>query len=342
MPFIRFDDTGVCNYCRNYVPRNQPKPMDQLESVLRSYRRSSGNRCVVPFSGGRDSSFALHIIVKELGLEPITFTYDWGMITDLGRRNVSRMCAELGAQNIVIAANIQKKREHIAKNLRAWLTNPNIGLLSLLTAGDKHFFRYLRYVQRTSGVSLNLWGVNPMETTHFKAGFLGVAPDFESALVYRGGLASQIEYHRLRFSEMRKGEGFFNSSLYDTLSGEFWRSIWKKHDYLHIYDYWQWSEEEINSTLVDAYGWEVATDTSTTWRIGDGTAAFYNYATYTLAGFSEHDTFRSNQIREGQIDRNQAMKLIHQENQPRYPNIRWYLDTLGFDFKTVISRINSG
>ena len=34
-----------------------------------------------------------------------------------------------------------------------------------------------------------------------------------------------------------------------------------------------------------------------------GTAAFYNYIYYTLAGVSEHDTFRSNQIKEGQITR---------------------------------------
>lgn len=340
MPFIIFDEDGVCNYCRHYVRRNQPKPIEELQGLLKSYQDVSGKNCIVPFSGGRDSSFALHLIVNELGLQPITFTYDWGMITDLGRRNVSRMCAQLGVENIVIAANIQKKRDYIAKNLKAWLTNPNLGLLSLLTAGDKHFFRYLRYVQRTTGISLNLWGVNPMETTHFKAGFLGVPPDFESKLVYRGGLGSQIIYHRQRFKEMRRGKGFFNSSLYDTLSGELWRSVWAKHDYHHVYDYWQWSEEEINSTLTGTYDWEVASDTSTTWRIGDGTAAFYNYANYTIAGFSEHDTFRSNQIREGQLSRDEALVLAREENQPRYPNIRWYLDVLGFDFRSTISAIN--
>ena len=29
-----------------------------------------------------------------------TYTYDWGMVTDLGRRNISRMCADLGVENI--------------------------------------------------------------------------------------------------------------------------------------------------------------------------------------------------------------------------------------------------
>ena len=52
----------------------------------------------MPFSGGRDSCYGLDLIVKELGLKPITYTYDWGMVTDLGRRNISRMCAELGVE----------------------------------------------------------------------------------------------------------------------------------------------------------------------------------------------------------------------------------------------------
>ena len=82
-------------------------------------------------------------------------------------------------------------------------------------------------------------------------------------------------------------------------------------------------------------------DTKSTWRIGDGTAAFYNYIYYTVAGFTEHDTFRSNQIREGQITRKKAIELVKEENLPRYPNLQWYLDTVGLDFKEVISVVNS-
>ena len=93
--------------------------------------------------------------------------------------------------------------------------------------------------------------------------------------------------------------------------------------------------------MLNHYDWEKAPDTSTTWRIGDGTAALYNYIYYTVAGFTEHDTFRSNQIREGQLTREEALTLVEGENQPRYQNIRWYLDALGMDFKDVIDIINS-
>ena len=96
----------------------------------------------------------------------------------------------------------------------------------------------------------------------------------------------------------------------------------------------------MNDTLINQYDWETAVDTKTTWRIGDGTAAFYNYVYYTVVGFTEHDTFRSNQIREGQLTREKAVELVEDENRPRYQNIKWYLDTLRLDFRSVINTVN--
>lgn len=340
MPYIHFDHDGVCNYCHNYRPRNAPKPKEDLFKLVEPYRRAKGNDCVVPFSGGRDSCYALHLIVEELQMKPVTYTYDWGMVTDLGRRNISRMSAELGVENIIVADDIQKKRDNIRKNLVAWLKKPDLGMINILMAGDKHFFRHVETIKKQTGISLNLWGVNPLETTHFKAGFLGVPPDFEEEKVYNNGALKQMRYQMLRFGAMTKSPGYFNSSLWDTLSGEYYRSFHKKTDYFHVFDYWTWEESIVNQCLA-MYDWEMAPDTSTTWRIGDGTAAFYNYVYHLVAGFSEHDTFRSNQIREGQITREEALVLIEEEHRPRYANIKWYLDAVGLEFEPVIRTVNA-
>ncbi|MBX7134676.1 MAG: hypothetical protein K1X67_18565 [Fimbriimonadaceae bacterium] len=340
MPFIRFGPDGVCNYCVNYRLRNAPRPKEELFDLVAPYRRNTGNDCIVPFSGGRDSCYALHLVVNELKMKPVAYTYDWGMVTDLGRRNISRMCSLLGVENIIVAADIEQKRKNIAKNLTAWLKSPHLGMVSILTAGDKHFFRYVEKVKEQTGISLNLWGVNPLEVTHFKAGFLGVPPDFEERRVYSHGMMKQLRYHALRLRAMLKSPGYFNSSLWDTLSGEYHRSFTEKTSYYHIFDYWRWDEELIDDVLTSEYDWERASDTKATWRIGDGTAAFYNYIYYSVAGFTEHDTFRSNQIREGDIGREEALARVQDENQPRYPNIKWYLDTLGMDFSDTISIIN--
>ena len=340
-PFINFNQDGLCNYCLNYKNRSDTKPKKDLLKILENYRKKNGPDCIVPFSGGRDSSYSLHVIINELNMKPITYTYDWGMTSDIGRRNISRVCSKLGIENIIVSADIQKKRNNIRKNINAWLKNPHLGMVNIFTAGDKHFYKYIDNIKKETNISLNLWGYSPFEVTHFKSGFLGYPPDFATKRTYTYGAIKQLRYQLLRFKTMLQNTAYFNSSLWDSLSGEYYRSFKKKEDYYYIYDYLLWDENLIDKTLINEYDWELATDTSTTWRIGDGTAGFYNYIYYTLAGFSEHDTFRSNQVREGVMTRSKALELVERENRPRYENIAEYLEMLDLDFKAVIDRINS-
>ena len=341
MPFIEFDSKGICNYCNEYKIVNQPKPLANFNKLLEPYRRDEGPDCILPLSGGRDSCMGLHIAVKELGLKPITYTYDWGMVTDLARRNISRICSKLGVENIIVADDIKWKRENVSKNVKAWLKKPDLGMVNLFTAGDKHFFKHVEDVKKQTGISLNLWSINPLEVTHFKSGFLGVKPNLKNNEVYSSGFKKQLHYQKLRYKKMIESPAYFNRSIIDSLVGEYYRSFNTKTDYYHVFDYYKWDENEIDDILINEYEFEKAPDTTTTWRIGDGTAAFYNYIYYTIAGFSEHDTFRSNQIREGQISREEALKLVYIENKPRYQNIVWYIEALGLDYSSVIKRINS-
>lgn len=55
----------------------------------------------------------MHLIVNELKMKPVTYTYDWGMVTDLGRRNISRVCAKFGVENIIVAADISKRKTFV-------------------------------------------------------------------------------------------------------------------------------------------------------------------------------------------------------------------------------------
>jgi len=107
-----------------------------------------------------------------------------------------------------------------------------------------------------------------------------------------------------------------------------------------MFDHMVWNENEVNDVLINKYDFELSPDSSSTWRIGDGTAPFYNYIYMTANGYTEFDTFRSNQIREGHIAREEALEAILIENRPRVESLRWYLDIVGLDFNSTISRIN--
>jgi hypothetical protein len=94
-------------------------------------------------------------------------------------------------------------------------------------------------------------------------------------------------------------------------------------------------------TLKNEYDWENAEDTSATWRIGDGTSSFYNYVYYSVAGFTEADTFRSNQIRAGVLSRSDALLLVKAENKPRYEALNEYAAKIGINVEALMQAIHS-
>lgn len=339
MPFIEFDDAGVCNYCRNYR-KMEIRGEDALLELADRYRSQDGRPdCVVTFSGGRDSSFGLHYAKTVLRLNPISYTYDWGMVTDLARRNQARICGKLGIEHVLISADINRKRRNIRLNVTAWLKRPDLGTIPLFMAGDKQYFYYANKLREQTGCDLIVLCENMLETTGFKSGYCGIRPDFSAEHTYSLSLAAKFRLAAYYGRQYLLNPGYVNRSLLDSISA-YCCYYFIPHDYLNLFNYVRWEEDRINQTLHDHYDWETATDTKSTWRIGDGTASFYNYIYYVVSGFSENDTFRSNQIREGMLTRDQALALVQDENQPRFESIQWYCDTIGVDFRSTIARIN--
>ncbi len=338
-PGIKFDDDGVCNLCREHEKTTE-LGKEKLIEKLKKYRRDDGRPdCIIGLSGGRDSSYGLHYIKKVLGMNPITFTYDWGMITDLARRNIARMTGRLGVENILISADIHKKRENIRKNVTAWLKRPELGMIPLFMAGDKQFYYHANKLMKETGIRLMIFCENEkFEKTKFKSGFCGI--DEGKKRLFQIPATQKIKLATYCMKEIAKNPKYINRSLIDTMSAYF-SAYMIEHDYLYLFKYIEWDEDVISRTLIDEYGWELAKDTKSTWRIGDGTAPFYNYIYYTVAGFSENDTFRSNQIREGVISRDEALKMIKEDNKPRFESIMWYCKTVGIDFDETIKTINS-
>ncbi|MCX6148537.1 MAG: hypothetical protein NTW25_14990 [Candidatus Kapabacteria bacterium] len=341
-PFISFDEKGVCVICNNYIQKSQGNRETELLDKIEKYRSKNGEPdSLIAFSGGRDSSYGMHLIVNDLKLKPITFTYDWGMVTDLARRNIARVCGKLGIENILVSADIRKKRLNIKLNVEAWLKRPELGMIPLFMAGDKHFFSFMNKLKIENSLKLNIWSMNRLENTDFKSGFCGIEHNFDKKRIDYLSYGNQFKMISFYLKNFLLNPSYLNSSLPDTMSSYYSYYAEPRNDYFELFDYIKWDEKQIEDTLINDYNWELAPDTKSTWRIGDGTAPFYNYIYYTVAGFSENDTFRSNQIREGMISREEALELTIRDNAPRYESMKWYFDTIGVDFESAIKVINN-
>lgn len=339
-PFINFDKDGVCNYCREHIKIKQ-KGASKLEKIIKKYRSVDNNiDCIIAFSGGRDSSYGLHYLVKVLKMHPVAVTFDWGMLSDVGRRNQSRMLAKLGVEHIVVSADIKKAREDIKMNLKAWLKRPKLGMIPLLMQGDKTTEYYVDKIKKELGVKLVFFcRGNELEKEEFKSGYCGVKNADPGGVIHNYYWLDKLKLLTYYVKEFLLNPAYLNRSLWSSFLGYLITFV-VPHDYIYLWHYIPWDENEIIKTLKEEYNWEGDSETGLTWRIDDGSPAFYNYVYCQIQGFTENDSFRSHQIREGIITRDEALKLIYKENMPRYNSLKWYFDSIKIDGNKVLSVID--
>jgi asparagine synthetase B (glutamine-hydrolysing) len=106
-PRINFDDKGVCSVCRDYDrwwgnwSSEKPEKREMLEKICKQAKGKHREfDALVPFSGGKDSSYVLYVAQKELGLKCLAYTLDTGYLSDYARNNVDRTCRKLGVEHV--------------------------------------------------------------------------------------------------------------------------------------------------------------------------------------------------------------------------------------------------
>lgn len=106
-PDLLLDEAGVCNACRSYERRHQvdwAQRHQQLLRILDRYRGDGSNwDCIVPVSGGKDSTYQV-IRMLQLGLNPLCVTATTCDLSEIGRRNIENL-KRLGVDHVAMSPN---------------------------------------------------------------------------------------------------------------------------------------------------------------------------------------------------------------------------------------------
>ena len=102
---VVFDkDLGICNICKTHESRRKAKyggaRLEDLSKLLDRYQWKSYYDCIVPFSGGKDSTFTLWYLVKEIGLKCLAVTFDHSFMRPVVQENNARTFSILGCNHI--------------------------------------------------------------------------------------------------------------------------------------------------------------------------------------------------------------------------------------------------
>lgn len=93
-PDLLIDNEGVCSACRAYERRKQvdwDKRREELQEILSRYRTDGSNwDCIVPVSGGKDSTYQV-VRMLQLGLNPLCVTATTCDLSDIGRQNIENI-----------------------------------------------------------------------------------------------------------------------------------------------------------------------------------------------------------------------------------------------------------
>lgn len=160
---ISFDKDGVCNICLQHITKKSAidwlankKALDQL---IAEHRGKYDYDCIVPFSGGKDSTWTLYYLVKEYGIKPLVVRFDHGFMRPNLEENVKRVIRKLGVDYMSFTPN--------------WKIVQKLMLQAFLEKGDfcwhchTGIFSYPMWVALEKKVPLIFWGEPSAEYTSY-------------------------------------------------------------------------------------------------------------------------------------------------------------------------------
>jgi N-acetyl sugar amidotransferase len=160
---ISFDHDGVCNICRQHEFKKDKidwtANKTALDALIEEHRGRYDYDCIVPFSGGKDSTWTLYYLVKEYGIKPLVVRFDHGFLRPNLDDNVKRTIRRLGVDIMTFTPN--------------WKVVQKLMLQSFLEKGDfcwhchTGIFSYPMQIAIEKKVPLIFWGEPSAEYTAY-------------------------------------------------------------------------------------------------------------------------------------------------------------------------------
>ncbi|MBL75322.1 MAG: flagellin modification protein, PseA [Chloroflexi bacterium] len=108
-PQLEFNDDGICSACTNNKLKETidwNKKGNELKQILEKNKSKDGSTydCIIPVSGGKDSTYQTYVIKEEFGLNPLVVNFHPLDQTDIGRKNLDNL-KKIGVDCIEFSSN---------------------------------------------------------------------------------------------------------------------------------------------------------------------------------------------------------------------------------------------
>jgi N-acetyl sugar amidotransferase len=176
-PKISFDEDGICDNCTSFKKNVEPYwyPNDYGKSIFSKQveqikLKSIGKEfdSIMGLSGGLDSSYLLHIAVKEFGLRPLVFHVDGGWNTDLAVSNIEKMVKKLNLELFVEVINWEEMKDFQLAWFKSGTPHLDIAQDHAYFATMFHFARKHKINTILNGGNISTEGIrNPLDWIYY-------------------------------------------------------------------------------------------------------------------------------------------------------------------------------
>ena len=165
-PGVSFDSDGVCNFCANHQAVATPLGDQKLLEAIHLADPDGQRRCLVPLSGGKDSTYVLYHAVKKLGLDAVALCYDAGFQTDVARENIQRTYQALNVELITVHADRSLRMELLKQGL---LVSQAFGSFVKVCGNCESVLRtVVTAASRERNIPVVLWGASRFESSDYR------------------------------------------------------------------------------------------------------------------------------------------------------------------------------
>ncbi len=190
---IKFDEAGVCNYCRKYEEdfkdwdKIKDRRKSEFEKILFSAQKlKKPYDCLVPLSGGKDSTFALYLCTKVYHLKTLAVTLDNGFLSKPAKENIKNALECCNADHTFYTINRANSNalfkvfvERTGDFCNACMRGINYAVevavksynVPLIIKGSGRRVQYVSQIKETSGLNTASYFANVLKGTSIEEKF---------------------------------------------------------------------------------------------------------------------------------------------------------------------------